>query len=95
MKLWTLLRGRGTLIAIGFVRHSPCSEGSEAHKVLLRTRYFNRSPLAPGSILASTYNERVSPGLFCQKLSGPFLLEDDFLRESPGRCLGLAIRVIY
>ena len=44
---------------------SPCSADSEAHAVLLRSRYFDRSALAFCSILAFNYNRRFSSGSFC------------------------------
>ena len=50
---------------LGLSATSPCSADSEAHAVLLRARYFDRSALAFCSILAFTYNGRFSSGSFC------------------------------
>ena len=50
---------------LGLSSTSPCSADSEAHAVLLRARYFDRPALAFCSILAFTYNGRVSSGSFC------------------------------
>ena len=80
VKLWTPLQGRGTSTTL------PCSSDSEAHAVLLRARYFDRSPLAFCSILTFTYNGRFSSGSFCRRLDGPAPLKTTFCmgRHSSG-----------